>query len=199
MTNREQHGYHLPIGVLVFSAAGTIVAVVAGGWTEETVRLLVRLSARLSVLLFLVSFVAEAVRVFNGSQSVQRTAERTAEFFLAFTASHLYHLAVLVALAVWFPDPFVRETQALTVIGGGLAYVFMVAIAAAIVIRQRFPRGFLASVGVYYIWVVFTRAYSYRVDDSPVYVLIFALLIVAFVVRLAAHWRSRRRPAEGCA
>ncbi len=195
MATRNLSGYGLPIGVLAFSAAGTLVAIAAGGWTEETVRLLVRLSARLSVLLFLVAFVAEALHEFNGSRGVRRIAERAAAFFLAFAASHIYHLALLGVLAVWFPDPFVKETEALTVVGGGLAYAFLVGIAVAIVRTGHFPNGLLATIGVYYIWVVFTRAYSYRLDDT-VYVVIFALLIVAFIVRVGAHLRSRRQPAE---
>lgn len=175
-----------------------VVSAIGGrGWNEESVRYLVRITARLSVMLFLIAFAWDDALSLITSRPIRRPPPNRAHYFVGFAVSHLYHLLTLIALAVWFPSPFLDELEALTIVGGGLAYAAIFGIAGAYAVRgDRYPDHPLITVGLLYVWVVFAQAYAFRAGDSWGYALIFSLLVGAIIVKAIAHWSLRKSPVE---
>lgn len=174
-----------------------VVSAIGGrGWNEESVRYLVRITARLSVMLFLIAFAWDDAISLITSRPILRPPPNRAHYFIGFAVSHLYHLLTLIVLAVWFPSPFLDELEAVTIVGGGLAYVAIFGIAGAYAVRgDRHPDHTVITVGLLYVWVVFAQAYGFRAGDSWGYALIFSLLIVAIIVKGVAY-RSVRKSSE---
>ncbi len=175
-----------------------VVSAIGGrGWNEESVRYLVRVTARLSVLLFLIAYVWDDAISLVASRPIRTPPPSRAPYFIGFAVSHFYHLLALVALGIWFPNPFLEEVEVLTIVGGGLAYMAIFAIAIAYAIRgDRHPDHPLVAAGFFYVWVVFAQAYGFRAADSYTYALIFSLLIGAIIVKGIAY-RSVRKSSGG--
>ncbi len=173
-----------------------ISAIGGRGWNEESVRFLVRITARMSVFLFVIAFAWDDAVSLVSSRPIRRPPPNRVHYFIGFAVSHLFHLFTLIALAVWFPSPFLDEVETLTIIGGGLAYAAIFGIAVAYAIRgDRHPDHPLVLLGLFYVWVVFAQAYGFRSTEGYGYALIFAVLVGALVVRGVAY-RSRRTSAD---
>lgn len=169
-----------------------VTAVAGRGWNEESLRFLVRITARLSVALFLVAFVWDDAVSVALSRPIRRPAPNRVHFFVGFAVSHLFHLGTLVALAIWFPEPFLSDVNLITLIGGGLAYAFIFGIAIWYCTRTtREPDPILVTAGSIYIWGVFARAYGFRVSEGSGYAMIFTLLVIAIAIYGIAFYRYR--------
>ena len=103
------------------------------GITEESNRIDIRLSARISVVLFCLAFVASGL---------QRLTKNVFTFWLrmnrkylgiSFAIVHLIHLGFLVLLQLAF-HPVFTKAPLISLLGGGLAYVFVV-----LVLLTSFP------------------------------------------------------------
>ncbi|MBT8401266.1 MAG: hypothetical protein KJO98_12370 [Rhodothermia bacterium] len=175
-----------------------VVSAIGGrGWNEESMRYLVRITARLSVFLFLIAYAWDDAHSIITSRPIRRPPPNREAYFVGFAASHLYHLFTLVALGIWFPSPFLDQLELLTIVGGGLAYAAIFGIAGAYMIRgDHHPDHRLITVGLFYVWIVFTQAYGFRVTAGYGYALIFALLIGAIVVKGIAYRTSRKSSDE---
>ncbi len=189
-------GWAIPGWTTVVVTAGIVLLFVGWGFDEATVRLAARWTARIAVVLFAASFAATGIRhTIPGVLS--QWLDRSQRFvFVAFAATHLLHLVTLVLLGVYFPDPFREDLHPITIIGGGLAYVFVVVIAAAASERWRLLLGervetWIRVVGSYYIWVVFAQAYGLRVLEEPEYLPFLVVLILALLSNLRGLRVSR--------
>jgi len=149
----------------IAAALVTLVAVqlAAGGWTEASLRLVVRTTARTSLVLFLAAFLASTLRRQWPGGPTTWLLENRRYVGLAFATSHLLHLLAILALRDAFPEIFAGLPWVTLVVGGG-GFVVVALLAAtssdAAVRRlgaQRWKR--LHRVGVYYLWVVFTVTY----------------------------------------
>ena len=107
---------------------------------------------------------------------------------------HLLFITYAAAIAGFL------QINTVTLIGGGLAYVFIAAMAAtsfdAAVTwlgRPRWQR--LHTIGAYYIWFIFLQSYLPRAMQSVDYVPVALLLLGGLVVRLVARRRGDRRGA----
>ena len=116
---------------------------------------------------------------------------------LAFAYSHLIHLLALVALGQ-VSQEFVDGLNAVTLVGGGGAYVFLLLMAAtsndAAVKALGMRRwSWLHTIGGYYLWIIFFQSYAPRAFKvSPAYALPTLLLVATMGLRFTA-WRQARR------
>ncbi len=165
------------------------------GWSEEAVRRIVRATAQIGVVLFCLAFSASSLRKFWRTPVSAWLLRNRRYLGLSFGSYHLLHLAALGALAAAFPQPFLEDLQAITLIGGGAAYVFLVAqmatsndTAVRWLGRRRWT--LLHTLGSWIIWAIFALSYIPRAVTSAYYVP-FAGVPVAAVALRAARRLSR--------
>ena len=181
---------------LVTSALAGLVAwaLAAHGVSEDAVRSVVRVTARSSLVLFLLAFTASSLHAFLRSGTSAWALRNRRHLGVSFAASHTVHLLALVALGLRFPDPFLVDLEAIAVIGGGLAYVFLYAMTltsfagpARALGARRWKT--LHTAGAWYIWIIFAQSYIPRALANPSYVPFAAALVAAAGLRIA---RARR-------
>ncbi|MGH0035623.1 MAG: ferric reductase-like transmembrane domain-containing protein [Myxococcota bacterium] len=169
------------------------------GSSEEGVRFVVRHTAKGAMLLFVAAFSASSLQALWPSAWSRYALKNRRWLGLSFAFTHLCHLAALVALGALYPDPFVKGLDAATLVGGGLAYVFVVAMAATswngAVRRLGASRWrLLHTVGSWYIWLIFFQSYLGRVASGDLFYVPFAgLLVVGAGLRWTRWIHSRRR------
>lgn len=158
------------------------------GWA-----LAARWTARVGFPLFLLVYSASALaRLWPGGW--RRTLLRDRRFWgLGFAACHTVHL---FALAVFLK--LGEETRPVgTLIGGGLAYALLYAMAATSTdaAMRRLGRNWkrLHSTGIHYLWLIFTLSYAGRIiePDSRLTGLIgLSLALGALGLRIAARRKA---------
>jgi len=168
------------------------------GFNEEGVRQVVRTSAQTSVVLFTAAFAASSLfRLWRNPTTRWLLANRR-YIGVSFGVSHYAHLAALIALGR-VSQSFVDGLNAVTLIGGGGAYVFL-----TLMVLTSFDRtaaalgpvwwGRLHKVGGYYIWGIFFQSYLPRMlMTSLAYAPAVALLVGAMAIRLYTGWQDRQR------
>jgi len=163
---------------------------------EEGIRAVVRLTAQVSVSLFCAAFAASSLRVAWRTPASAWLLRNRRYVGVSFAFAHFVHLLALVALARESPD-FVAGLNAVTIVGGGLAYAFIGMMAATSNDRavawlgaKNWQR--LHKVGGYYIWISFAQAYIPRaLLVAPAYALPSLLLLATMGLRLYAARRQR--------
>jgi len=95
------------------------------------------------------------------------------------------------------PHNFSNTAGLVTLIGGGIAFVFLYAMAATSFDRTAAWLGarrrlLLHKTGMYYFWFIFFVDYIPLSMESPSYIPFAILVIVSFVLRLVV-WRKQRR------
>ncbi|MBW2274892.1 MAG: hypothetical protein JRG96_16620 [Deltaproteobacteria bacterium] len=183
--------------VAVVLAAFVACAVALQGWSEETIRLVVRASARSSIVLFSLAFSASGLQTLFPSRASAYLLRNRRYVGLSFALSHSVHLAALVTLGVAFPAPFVDELDSLTLIGGGIAYVFIYAMAitssdAAVRMLGGARWRLLHRVGSWYIWAIFVQTYLPLAVQGAGFLAPVALTLLAALLRFARSRRERR-------
>jgi sulfoxide reductase heme-binding subunit YedZ len=182
-------------------AALLLVAYLAAGWSEEAARIVVRWTAKIAVVMFAAAFSASSLcALWRGPSTLWLVSNRR-RLGLGFALAHSVHLGALIVLGFAFPSPFVEELNAVTILGGGLAYVFMFAMAATSNDRSARALGVtrwrrLHTIGGWYIWLIFTQSYVPRALTDPAYVPFGVLLADVLGLRIARRLRvSGRVPA----
>ena len=165
-----------------------------GGWTAEGAAAAARLTARASFLWFVTAWSASALaRLWPGGWRTWLLRRRRS-VGLAFAATHTIHLAALLTAILLFG----RTTHSVTVIGGGIGYVFVFAMAITsndASVRRLGPRRWhlLHATGGYVIAGIFAFSYLGRVPHNPALgVPMLSLLGLAALLRILA-WSSNRR------
>lgn len=198
--SRLLRGWNLAIVLGLVLIGGALAIVAAHGGGVEGVRLVVRITARTSLLLFTLAFTASAaIQLWPGSFTRWQRANRR-QFGVSFAVSHLVHAAALIALASLDRALFMSLTNPVSLATGGLAYVFIVAMAATSFDRTAAmigPRAWrlLHAAGAWYVWISFVVAYGKRVPLSSFYWPFFAVVVAMLVVRLAARYLPRHARA----
>jgi methionine sulfoxide reductase heme-binding subunit len=160
------------------------------GFSEEGVRLVVRSSARSSVLLFLLAFSASSLHGVLRTRITAWFLRNRRYLGVTFAFSHGYHLLALIALAVWFPHPFRDDLNGITLVGGGVGYGFVAAMATTSsdaaqrwLGQQRWRR--LHTIGSYYLWFIFTQSYAARALQDSLSMFFSVLLVLVLFLRQA--------------
>ena len=184
--------------VAILAAVGAAIAITPDGGAAAA--RVVRLTARTSIALFLAAFTAAALwRLWpNAWTRWQRQNRRY--LGVSFAVSHGVHLVAIFWLQHVRPVEFAQSVNAITWIGGGLAYVFIAAMTATSFDRTAQligPRAWkiLHTTGSYYIWLIFANSYIGRALAMPEYIPAAALVLLALGLRIAARV-ARSRAAQ---
>jgi len=189
-------------GGSIVGAAGVVLAVLVVlvlGWNgtgEEGIRAVIRLTARTSIAIFALVYIASSLRVFWRTPTSKWLLANRRYLGLSFAVSHSLHLLFIVFLYQG-SETFRRDLSATTVIFGGLAYVFMAAMAVTSSDRAYDAMGrrawkALHTAGMHWIWFIFAFSYLPRAAQSPAYIPVAAVLLAVLGVRVAAYRRQRR-------
>lgn len=178
--------------------AASAVAFVVHAEPVDGVRQMIRLTARTSLAFFLAAFIASAAMSLWPGRFTRWLRRNRRQLGLSFAFSHLIHLAAIVALATADPLLFDQLTNVATIAGGGLAYLFILALAATSSDRavawlgpRRWQR--LHNIGLWAIWATFIVTFGKRVPAAPAYAIALLLLLAALGIRIAAR-RKRSAP-----
>lgn len=179
--------------VAAMAAAMLLVA----GLNERGLHLVIRSTAQTSFVFFLGAFAAAGLLALWPSRFTKWLRRNRRYVGVSFAASHGVHALAIIALAAITGGASLRETGVPELVGGGLAYAFILAMAATSsdkAVRWMGHRrwGLLHTVGMYYIWMVFMFSYGGRAAVSVSYSPPALLLLAAMGVRLFV---ASRRPA----
>jgi len=189
--------FSAPIAIATATGLALAIAMAAylahGGWTYEGAAAAARLTARDSFLWFVIAWSASALaRLWPGGWRTALLRRRRA-IGLGFAASHTVHLgALLIAILV-----FDHGTKLATVVGGGIAYLFVFAMAITsndASVRRLGPRRWrlLHATGGYVIAGIFAFSYLGRVPTNPALgVPALTLIGIAATLRILAWARKR--------
>src|SRR5262245_50525194 len=108
--------------------AMSAVVLAAAGTGEDGVRMLIRATARTSALFFLIAFLARPVRQLWRTDATAFALGNRRYFGVSMATSHLLHGMAIVWLFTAFPSAY--EVNATTLVGGGLGFAFVAAMAA---------------------------------------------------------------------
>ena len=159
------------------------------------VRTVIRATARTSLFLFALAFSAQAMLSLWPSALTRWQRRNRRQLGLAFAVSHTIHAAAIVAFARLDPQGFQEHAMTGTLVSGGLAYVFIVAMAATSFDRTAAWIGpaawrTLHWLGGYYLWVSFIVTNGKRIGQSPLYALPVGLMLAILLLRIAARRRT---------
>jgi sulfoxide reductase heme-binding subunit YedZ len=168
-----------------------------GGWTKDGILAGTRITARWAFPWFIVGWGASALaQAWPGGWRAGLLRRRRA-IGLAFAANHFVHLGFIVAALWWFG----HQVSLITLIGGGLAYVLIAAMALTSnntamrwlgIARWKL----LHAVGGWYVLVVFANSYVSRLPTKPqIAAPAVALIVLAVGLRILAALRARGRVA----
>jgi len=176
---------------IVLALCAAALAVAGGG--EAGWRAVIRLSAKTSLLLFSAAFVASSARVLWRTELTRWLLANRRYVGVSFAASHAIHLGAIVTL-LWVAPDF--QISTVTLIAGGLAYVFLAAMTATSFDRSAAWLGarrwrLLHKTGMYYCWFIFFISYAPRaLMESAWYAPLVIVLLGALALRWTA-WRAR--------
>jgi len=181
----------LAIFVTIFAIAGT---------AEAGIRMYIRASARTSFVLFSSAFLASALyRLWPGPLTRWLRANRR-YIGVSFAISHTFHLLGILALSHWSPHQFVTVNVPPLLIGGGIAYFFILLMVITSFDRTTHWLGtrrwrILHLTGAYVIWLVFTLTYFPKAIKNPFYIPFAVFAVTTPLLRFLA-WRQSRRIAQ---
>jgi len=192
----------MPAWKLVCIITLALVALFAGqlgvwGAGEEGLRVVIRSTARTSILLFAAAFTASSLVAVTRSAWAKSLLRNRRALGVGYAISHAIHAAAL-GMLYGESTEFVESLDAVTIGGGGLAYVFTAAMAltsndGAVAALGRRRWRLLHLVGGWYIWIIFAQSYLPRAVADPTYVPAAAIVLAVPVLRTLA-WQRRRAP-----
>jgi DMSO/TMAO reductase YedYZ heme-binding membrane subunit len=182
--------------LLLVALCGMLLA--AHGSGEEGLRVVIRATARTSLALFLPAFAASSLRRLWASPLSAWLLRNRRQVGVSFAVSHFLHLAAILALASGHSESFWQGTNAATVVGGGLGYVLIAAMAATssdAAVRRLGARRWklLHRVGLWVVFGIFAQSYIPRALMNPYYAPAGIAVVGALGIRVAAWLRGRRR------
>ncbi|MER9233385.1 ferric reductase-like transmembrane domain-containing protein [Mesorhizobium sp. M0622] len=159
-----------------------------GDFTIEAVRQVIRLTAQISLVLFCTAFSASALARDLPSASTRFLRRHRRQIGLAFAFSHGVHAIALFTFAQISPAQFKEATDPAMFVFGGLAYLFIIGMAATSFDRTAAwigPRAWriLHTVGGYDIWLTFLIAEGKRAVHDVYYWPYVLLLLAVMAIR----------------
>ena len=176
----------------IVKGSTTIIAIVfclillANGINEASFRIAIRFTARSSCVLFLLAFIASSFRRLKPTPLSNWLIANRRYLGLSMAISHGFHAVAIAGVAILTTENMVRDNH-----GANLGYLFIILMTitsfsrpAAILGRRGWR--ILHTVGMYYLWLSFTVAFSERLNESwllysPFVSALILVLIVRFV------------------
>lgn len=187
----------VPIGIaaaLAFGAFGLGFA--AGGGGAEQLLLAARWTARVSFPIFILAYSASSLVRLWPADLWKGVLRRRRQWGLGFALAHTVHLAALA----WYNVAIQQVPAVQTLLGGGLAYGLMFAMAATSNDASQRAMGVwwkrLHTAGIHWIWFIFAFSYFGRLFDPGRWMqgaVLFPICLAALGLRLAAWSKARRR------
>lgn len=183
-----------PFALALILGGGTALAGwLVGASPAEQALLAARWTARAALPLFLVAYIASSLLRLWPGEITRALVRRRRQWGLGFALAHSIHLGALLHNILNFDS---RPLP--TLLGGGLAYLLIYAMAATSndasmrLLGKWWKR--LHSFGIHYIWLIFTLSYLGRFADGDsdhfmTAVTLFPLMIAALTLRLYARVR----------
>ncbi|MBI5858049.1 MAG: hypothetical protein HZB42_10440 [Sphingobacteriales bacterium] len=174
--------------VLLATVVTTSFFLALNGFDETTLRTTVRLTARFSGLLFSIAFIASSLHLLLHNPFSQWMLKNRRYIGVSFALVHLIHLGLIISLQMVFKT-VIPNTQLITMVGGGIAYVFVVAMLLTSFSRfaDRLSKKkwkLLHTVGGYWIWAVFLFSYIKRLRDDYIYIVLAVFFVAVLLIRL---------------
>jgi sulfoxide reductase heme-binding subunit YedZ len=187
----------LALAALLLAAAAEFLL---QGLTEEYIRSQLRVTARVSLVLFLFAFSASSLESLFQNSFTGWIRSNRRYLGVSFAASHGVHLLFIFALAAWFPHPFLDQLNAVAIIGGGLGYSFILAMAITSFPAPRKWLGerrwkLLHTIGSYYLWLLFAQSYIPLALEKPAFAPVAAAILAVLMLRIIAAARPMQRGA----
>src|SRR5687768_16144882 len=160
----ERRSLLVVVSVALVAMCAAILAI--AGSDEAGVRMVIRATARTSLVLFLGAFAASSLRRFVDAPFSAWLLRNRRYVGLSFAVSHALHLAAIAVVAARWPHPFMEQSaQPLTLVGGGLGYVFlalMVLTSNDVAVKTLGSKRWrmLHLVGSWLLWVIFLQSYA---------------------------------------
>lgn len=176
------------------AALAALIALATPG-PVEAVRHVIRFTAQSSLMLFSTAFVASSLAWLAPSPATRFLRRHRRQFGLAFAVSHGFHAAALVTLARLAPTVFASLTDLPMYVFGGLAYLFIIAMAATSFDRSAAwlgPRRWrlLHLVGGWDLWLTFLVSEGKRAVHDAGYLPYLAVILAVLALRLMARRRA---------
>jgi len=190
-----RRGWPLTLSATVVTATLCSFAYTAMGGGLVGWQSVVRTSAKTSLFFFLTAFVASSVRALWRTPATAWLLANRRYIGVSFATSHAIHLVGILMVAKLSPD---FSGNLLTVIFGGLGYVWLFAMAAtsfdgAVTWLGHHRWKLLHKGGMYYLWFIFVISYLPRaLVESAWYWPLVVMLFGALALRIVVYRRQRR-------
>jgi hypothetical protein len=169
----------LAIVAAIFAVAGTEAAGLG---------MAIRATARTSVVFFTLAFAASALRRRWPNTATSWLLRNRRQLGVSYASSHFIHLLLILMVAGWTVHGFMTVRPMITIVGGGIAYVFLALMTltsfdttAAWLGPRRWRR--LHVTGAYYNWFIFAQSFFRMVTKSIVYWPFAALVAGSMALR----------------
>ena len=186
------------VGWATLAVLAIVGAILAFAGTDEAgIRMVIRATARTSVVLFSLAFAASSMRRRWPNTATRWILRNRRQLGVSFAVSHLIHLMAIFALAGWTWTGFLANTPTLTLVGGGLAYVFIALMTITSFDRTAAWLGppawrKLHTTGSYAVWIIFAQNFFVQAFKSAFYWPYAVLLAGAMALR----WLPRREARD---
>ncbi|WP_162814924.1 hypothetical protein [Erythrobacter aureus] len=192
----EKTAKRWPLLLAIVVALSAIWAGFAAGENlAEDWQLAARWTARVGLPIFLLVYSASTLVRLLPSKSTKALLRDRRWWGLGFAASHTIHLYALTMVFVVGPD----SRSPVSLIPGGLAYamIYVMAVTSNAYSMRKLGRSWkrLHTLGMHYIWLVYTASYAGRIfqPEKQVEGLVgTSLLVAAFILRIAVRWPRHR-------
>lgn len=179
-----------PLLIGLFLSMLLIILIHFNGFTESIDRIMIRITAKLSFILFVISFSISALHYFFKAKWSAYILKYRRQIGLSFAVSHTFHLLFILLLQFYFDAQNFEERGVFTVLGGGLAYLFLYLMTITSTNQMVEILGIanwkkLHSVGAYYIMIVFSVSYIPRAFVDFTYVPYALIIIVLLIIKFA--------------
>ena len=191
-------GWRLTAMVTLAILAGLALHFGVSGWSSTSVAAGIDATGRSSLVLFSMAFVASSVQRLWPSSLSQWMLQNRRWIGLSFASSHGIHLALIFAMSLDFPDPFLSQQPLGKWLTGGVTYFLIVLMALTSTNAAQRWMGMkhwkrLHVIGSYGIWAEFALTYISHVKKGPVdfYAPFLLFTLVLLVIRWVGHSKSK--------
>ena len=190
--------WRLTAFVTLAIVAGLALHFGVSGWTSTSVAAGIDATGRSSLVLFSMAFVASSVQRLWPSSLSQWMLQNRRWIGLSFASSHGIHLALIFAMSLDFPDPFLSQQPLGKWLTGGVTYFLIVLMALTSTNAAQRWMGMkhwkrLHVIGSYGIWAEFALTYISHVKKGPVdfYAPFLLFTLVLLVIRWVGHSKPK--------
>jgi methionine sulfoxide reductase heme-binding subunit len=177
------------VGWATLAVSAIVAAVLAiAGTGAAGLGMAIRATARTSVVFFTLAFAASALRRRWPTPTTAWLLRNRRQLGVSYAASHFIHLLLILTVAGWTVNGFMTVRPMKTIVGGGVAYVFLALMTitsfdttAAWLGPKRWRQ--LHVTGAYYNWFIFAQSFFRMAFTSPIYAPFAGLVAGSMLLR----------------